>query len=115
MLLVFFNLTAPIVIACFTGNMLMSIFASVVVVSGFSALWLVANELEDPFGFDANDMPMSKYHIEFCEALDSSLKKPWLVRDYWTVDEGPHELFKASKAAYSRGSLSVKPTGTTKL
>eukprot|EP00966_Prymnesium_polylepis_P023734 546579-Prymnesium_polylepis.1 len=32
----------------------MSVIASVVVVAGFCALWLVANELEDPFGFDPN-------------------------------------------------------------
>ena len=51
---------SPVVISCFVGgdghpmSVLMSVMASVVVVAGFCALWLVANELEDPFGFDPN-------------------------------------------------------------
>jgi len=98
-LLFFFNFTAPVVIACYTGHWLMSIIASIVVVSGFSALWLVANELEDPFGYDANDIPMIRYHIDFCAALDSTLKSPWMTKDQWLVKEGPSALIQAAEQA----------------
>ena len=38
LLLLLFNMVTPVVITCFTGNVQMSVFASVVVTSGFSAL-----------------------------------------------------------------------------
>jgi len=107
LLLAFFNLTAPVVISCFTANLGMSIAASMVVVSGFCALWLVANELEDPFGYDDNDVSMTSYHVEFCGALDAALENPWLKRDYWTVKEGLHPCFRKTKKEYQRGSIMV--------
>jgi len=94
-LLAFFNFTAPVVIACFTGNLAMSIVSAIIVVSGFSALWLVANELEDPFGYDANDMPMIRYHNEFCEFLDNTTRRPWMAKDRWTVKAGANPAASA--------------------
>jgi len=94
-LLLFFVTFSPVVISCFVGgeghfmSVLMSVIASVVVVAGFCALWLVANELEDPFGFDPNDMPMSEFHRCFCAMVTSSLDHPWLERDQWLNPEGP--------------------------
>ena len=35
---------------------------SMFTVGSFTALWLIANELEDPFGPDPNDMPMLQFH-----------------------------------------------------
>jgi len=88
LLLAFFNLTAPVVITCFTGHVAMSVISSIIVTSGFSALWLVANELEDPFGYDANDMPMIRYHLDFCANLNNTLRRPWMAKDHWTVKAG---------------------------
>ena len=65
-----------------------SVITSCLVTSGFASLWLVANELEDPFGHDPNDIPMAEYHEEFIEALKSSLDHPWLLTDMWTVSSG---------------------------
>lgn len=102
LLLAFFNFTAPVVIACFTGNLVMSIVSSIIVVSGFSALWLVANELEDPFGYDANDMPMIHYHNDFCRALDGTVRRPWMAKDRWTVMTGNNPAAGADEVS-SRG------------
>ena len=108
-LLAFFNFTAPVVIACFTGNLVMSIVSSVIVVSGFSALWLVANELEDPFGYDANDMPMLHYHEEFCHALEDFLRRPWMAKDRWTVMTGENPNADADAMASHEMSPDVSP------
>ena len=62
--------------------------ASIIVVGGFVALWLVANELEDPFGYDANDMPMLQYHEEFCAMLCALITSAWLPEDHWMVPQG---------------------------
>ena len=88
LLLLFFNLTSPLVVTCFTGNVAMSVVTSVLVTCGFSSLWLVANELEDPFGHDPNDMPMTLYHEDFKAALRASLTAPWLQTDMWTTSRG---------------------------
>eukprot|EP00965_Chrysotila_dentata_P113526 3751601-Pleurochrysis_carterae.AAC.2 len=59
-----------------------------VVVAGFTALWLVANELEDPFGSDDNDIDIVSYHAHFCESISSLVSHGWLVQDQWTTAEG---------------------------
>ena len=91
----FFIFTAPFVIASFTSSgasdalsAFFSVAASCIVVGGFIALWLVANELEDPFGYDPNDMPMMHYHEEFCASLDNILAAPWMAEDQWVVCHG---------------------------
>ena len=40
-----------------------------VVVISFYAVFIVANQMEDPFGTESNDMPMIEYHEEFCASL----------------------------------------------
>ena len=49
-------------------------------------MWLVGNELEDPFGCDANDLPMLLYHQHFCRKAQNALVKN--PRDQWTVSSG---------------------------
>ena len=78
LLLLVFNAITPIAIACFTSpsaapahvddsdgdpseynrlvHVTIAATLSMVVTAGFTAMWLVANELEDPFGADANDI-----------------------------------------------------------
>ena len=62
-------------------------------VCGFSAMWLVANELEDPFGSDPNDLPMVGYHEHFVVSLRQMLDVAWTPHDDWLQDPG------AAKAA----------------
>lgn len=50
-------------------------------------MWLVANELEDPFGDDHNDLPVLQYHEYFCGAVRSLLR--WTGRDTWSNASGP--------------------------
>jgi len=97
-LLIFF---APLILSCYIGHVAMSIFASGVVVSGFSGLWLVANELEDPFGSDDNDMPMIMYHDHFVAAIESSLSSPWLPMDQWVERDGAWRAWHPTDA-YSK-------------
>ena len=58
------------------------------VVAGFTAMWLVANELEDPFGADANDIDVLHYHVKFCDSLKFLLERGWLEEDHWVVPSG---------------------------
>ena len=74
LLLFFFTLLTPIAVGAFTsslscaqglpeaiqcdieaGTMIVSGFLSAAIVGSFNAMWLVANELEDPFGMEPND------------------------------------------------------------
>ena len=87
MLLLIFMIITPIAIPCFSSNGPFAIGASVVVVGAFSSLWMLANDLEDPFGQDANDMPMVEYHEEFCRSLQEALCQPWTSKDTWLPAE----------------------------
>lgn len=51
------------------GTILLSAFFSSVIVGSFNAMWLVANEMEDPFGMEPNDICMMDFHHEFCALL----------------------------------------------
>ena len=63
---------------------------SCIVVCGFCAMWLVANELEDPFGSDPNDLPMIGYHEHFVVTLRQMLEFAWTSQDDWLEDSGTH-------------------------
>jgi predicted membrane chloride channel (bestrophin family) len=88
MLFCLFVLFTPLAIAAFTGQVASSVLISMIVVGGFAAMWLVANELEDPFGDDANDLPMVGYHEHFVRALMRMHTRAWLPRDKWVTMEG---------------------------
>ena len=46
-------------------------------------MWVVANQLEDPFGSDDNDLPMIGYHEHFCATLTHMLDSAWMSKDTW--------------------------------
>ena len=96
LLLFLFVLIVPIAIGVFSESILISVAASVSVVGGFTAMWLVANELEDPFGTDNADLPMILYHEYFCATLQNMLTK--LPEDVWTAPEGPWMSVSDAKA-----------------
>ena len=83
LLLFLFTLIVPIAIGVFSDSVFISLSATVSVIGGFTAMWLVANELEDPFGTDNADLPMILYHEYFCATLQNMLTKN--PRDQWTV------------------------------
>jgi hypothetical protein len=113
----------PVAIASFTPVMWLSVSTTVVTVISFYAVFLVANELEDPFGTEDNDMPMIEYHEEFCASLCAILTSAWLPEDQWLVKEGkwvhPRTIALASNAftdkigkrgvAYSNKGFEKKP------
>lgn len=80
LMLHFFVLIAPVAVGVFTASassswhtMLLAVFLAFFINSNFTAMWLVANELEDPFGLEANDIPMMSFHHEFCASLQVPL------------------------------------------
>ena len=78
----------PIAIASFTPILWLSLTTTVVTVVSYFAVFIVANELEDPFGTELNDMPMLEFHEEFCASLCALMTKAWLPMDQWLVKEG---------------------------
>jgi len=62
--------------------------SSFIVVAGFTAMWLAANELEDPFGKDVTDIPMNDLHLAFCANLEEVLCNAWMRQDRWVVSTG---------------------------
>jgi len=86
LLLLAFNVVCPMAIAVFCNSVALSVVLSLVVCAAFTAMWLVGNELEDPFGTDANDLPMMLYHQHFCRKLQNVLTKN--PRDQWMVASG---------------------------
>ena len=59
--------------------MLVSSALSFISVAGFAAMFLVANELEDPFGQDANDLDILSYHHHFvgeCRRIPTRAPRP---------------------------------------
>ena len=81
-----FNLLGPIAIARFTEDISMSVITAALITGGFTAMWLVANELEDPFGADHNDLPVLHYHESFCGGMRALLR--WCDEDTWTATMG---------------------------
>jgi len=72
-MLLVFNVLAPIAIACFTETLALTMVLAFAISGGFTAMWVVANELEEPFGVDDNDLPMLEFHESFCSELRSLL------------------------------------------
>jgi len=83
-----FIVAAPIGVSCFTKQVWFSVVSSMVIVGAFTALFILANEMEDPFGSDENDMPMLSYHENFCRGLHDMLTMPWMPDDAWIVADG---------------------------
>lgn len=110
-----FNILCPIAVARFTENIVMSGLTAALITGGFTALWLVANELEDPFGTDHNDLPVLQYHTEFCGGVRSLLV--FLEEDTWTTGAGPwapstepsNEPTTAPTAPVTAGGVAAAP------
>ena len=70
---VYFILTVPMAVVSFTNNTGFAVFMSFFTSFIFVCLNEVAIELEDPFGNDANDLPLRNMHKSFNKALEHLL------------------------------------------
>ena len=110
-------LLCPIAIASFTQVLWLSLAMAFITVCSFYAVFAVANELEDPFGSEANDMPMLEYHEEYCASLCALVAHPWLPQDQWMAKEGmwvkPRTVALAANAFSGKtgGKYSVATSG----
>jgi len=98
-----FNLIlTPIAVATYTSELWLSLVTVAVTVMSFYSAFIVANEMEDPFGSEENDVPMLEYHEEFCASLVAIMTNGWLPEDQWMVPEGkwvrPRTIGKAANA-----------------
>jgi len=82
------SLLCPLAISAVTPSLVLAIAATFVIVGSFYAIFIVANDMEDPFGNQLNDMPMLSYHEEFCASIYAMLSNPWLPEDQWLVKDG---------------------------
>ena len=90
LLLVLFNCLSPIAIGSFTTSPVFSIATSAITCAGFAAMFLVANELEDPFGSDDNDLPVIEEHQAFVAQMRSLLR--WLPSDTFGAQRASLEI-----------------------
>jgi predicted membrane chloride channel (bestrophin family) len=65
----YFVLTVPLAVSCFTDEAWFAVVMSACSCVLFVSLNEVAIELEDPFGNDANDLPLRQMHNTFNKAL----------------------------------------------
>jgi len=113
MLLCLFTLLTPVAIGAFTPSPVLATIVSGIVVGGFTAMFMVANELEDPFGGDANDLPMIGYHEHFVHALTHMLTTSWTERDDWvTRDALGMAITRRAAASAADAQYEVGPTVT---
>jgi len=83
LLLIMFAVITPVAVACFTRNVVLSVLISILIVGGFGAMWLVTNELEDPFGSDDNDLALVHYHDVFAQSINEMCQRARLPKDQW--------------------------------
>ena len=80
--------TAAVLLATDQPIRYLSMIMTAIMVMSFYSVFIVANEMEDPFGTQPNDMPMLAYHEEFCAMLCALITHAWLPEDQWMVASG---------------------------
>jgi len=76
LLIIIFVVTAPVVIARYVSNFLFAWLLSFISTCTSVALNEVAKEIEGPFGYDPNDLPLQKLHTEFNQRIMLLLQEP---------------------------------------
>jgi len=110
-MMVYFMLTVPLAIVCFTRNDAMAVLLSGSASFTFVALNEVALELEDPFGSDANDLPLFEMHNSFNTALSHLLhmRPPECDNlksaNYWKMQSAMRVARRSSVSKISRQSI----------
>ena len=62
-MLLMYAISVPLVVVAFVDSMWMGIVVNFFCVQSYWCLNEVARDLEDPFVYDPNDLPMSRYQV----------------------------------------------------
>lgn len=62
-MLLLYAITAPLVVVAFVDSMWMGIVVNFICIQSYWCLNEVARDLEDPFVYDPNDLPLSRYQV----------------------------------------------------
>lgn len=65
-MLVLYALTVPLVIVAFINSTWMGLVVNFLCVQSYWGLNEVARDLEDPFVYDPNDLPLARYQVSTC-------------------------------------------------
>lgn len=95
-LLTIFLFVAPVMVTQFTMSAVMSPLLTFFVVLGFQGMNEIASELENPFGDDANDLPLVHMHRDFVAGLQS-LSNMQLPHVYQSAFFGENEIKREKK------------------
>eukprot|EP00397_Hematodinium_sp_SG-2012_P042161 GEMP01046576.1.p1 GENE.GEMP01046576.1~~GEMP01046576.1.p1 ORF type:complete len:410 (+),score=48.02 GEMP01046576.1:119-1348(+) len=68
--LVIFLILCPITMAYYTGHVIMAPMITLLITMGYWGLNDICNELENPYGEDANDLPLFMIHKDFVSQID---------------------------------------------
>ena len=63
LLLVLYAFTLPLLVAAFVNMLWLAILIDIIAVQSFFALNEVARDLEDPFVYEPNDLPMARLQV----------------------------------------------------
>mmetsp|Transcript_33081 Transcript_33081/g.75640 ORF Transcript_33081/g.75640 Transcript_33081/m.75640 type:complete len:538 (-) Transcript_33081:328-1941(-) len=67
--LVFFTISAPIVIVAYVDDIISASLLAFICTTAFVALNEASKEMEDPFGFDPNDLALTELHDSFISTI----------------------------------------------
>lgn len=83
-MLIFYALTVPLVIVAFINSTWIGLVINFLSVQSYWCLNEVARDLEDPFVYDPNDLPLARYQVGafllFCMAMHCACG--WIFHDW---------------------------------
>ena len=92
-LLMVFTVAVPFVFAAFIENTIVAALASAMAVQTYIMMNEVANDIEDPFHYDPNQLPLPQMQYRLNERLlaVSKTERPLAFTDVGTID-GPSNI-----------------------
>lgn len=114
-LMLFFAMTVPLVIANYNNSYATAPIFSFMVALGFFGMNRMGNELQDPFGLDANDLPMEQ--VGSVVELDAHGLFPHFAKHYsqiklWYpghfIEDLPAPVLKPSRPTLKAAATTVK-------
>eukprot|EP00294_Goniomonas_avonlea_P011074 CAMPEP_0114546480 /NCGR_PEP_ID=MMETSP0114-20121206/3957_1 /TAXON_ID=31324 /ORGANISM="Goniomonas sp, Strain m" /LENGTH=376 /DNA_ID=CAMNT_0001730979 /DNA_START=45 /DNA_END=1175 /DNA_ORIENTATION=- len=79
-LLLVFALSTPIAVSAFTDSIIIAVALSSLATMGVIALEEVAKEIENPYGDDPNDLPLSTYQLKFNTWTKQLLDEAYVIQ-----------------------------------
>jgi predicted membrane chloride channel (bestrophin family) len=91
--LIMFTVSVPFVFAVFIDNTIVAAFASFIAVQTYIMMNEVANDVEDPFHYDPNQLPLPQMQYRLNERLlaVSKTERPLAFTDVGAID-GPSNI-----------------------